>query len=74
MTQLSSFDPTQQFGESTSSGVAAVAGWLFSKVRQPDVMVVLAMCAVGLIVTLVAASTLPGFSIALLQADMVVGP
>lgn len=74
MTQISSFGPTRQFGESASSGVASVAGWLFSKIRQPDVMIVLAFSAIGLVLMLVAAATLPGFSSSLADASMVVGP
>ncbi len=74
MTQLSSFGPTQQFGESASSGVASVAGWLFSKIRQPDVMIVLAFSAIGLVLMLVAAATLPDFSSSLADASTVVGP
>ncbi len=73
MTQLSSYGPAQQFGESTSQ-VAGVASRLFSTIRRPDVLAVLTMCAVGLIVTLVAASTLPGFSGALSEATVLVGP
>ncbi len=74
MTQLSSLGPMQQFGKSASSGAAGVAGWLLSKVRQPDVMVVLAFCAIGLTLMIVAASALPGFSSSLADASMVVGP
>ena len=73
MTQLS-FDPTQQLGESASSGVTSVASWLFSKLLQPDVLVVLVICATGLILTLVAAATLPDLASALSDASMVVGP
>ena len=40
MTQLS-FDPTQRLEEAASSGVTSVASWLFSKLLQPDVLVVL---------------------------------
>ena len=39
MTQLS-FDPTHQLGEPASSGVASAASWLFSKILQPDVLLV----------------------------------
>lgn len=75
MTQTLSFGPTPQLGRPTSPGIAAVtAGWLFSKIRQPDVMVVLAVCAIGLVLTLVAALTLPGFSSSLAEAYTVVGP
>lgn len=74
MTQILSFGPTPQLGEATSSGLAGATGWLFSKIRQPDVMVVLAVCAIGLILTLTAASTIPGFSSALAEAYTVVGP
>ena len=75
MTQLSSFGPTQQFGGSASSAaVASVAGWLFSKIRQPDVMIVLAFSAIGLVLMLVAAATLPDFSSSLADASTVVGP
>ena len=73
MTQLS-FGPTQQLGESASSGIAWVAKWLFSKILQPDVLVVLGICATGLILTLVAAATFPGFSGALSEAFVAVGP
>ena len=74
MTQLSSFGPTHQFGESAVSGIAGAAGWMVSRIRQPDVLVVLAVCTIGLVLTLVAASTLPGFSSALAEAYTVVGP
>lgn len=75
MTQILSFGPTPQLGGSTSSGIAAVAaGWLFSKVRQPEVIVVLAVCAIGLVLTLLAASMLPGFSSSLAEAYTAVGP
>jgi hypothetical protein len=73
MTQLS-FGPAPQLGASASSGIVSAASWLFSKILQPDVLVVLVICATGLILTLVAASTLPGFSSALSEASMVVGP
>jgi hypothetical protein len=73
MTQLS-FDPTHQLGESASSGVASAASWLFSKILQPDVFLVLVICGTGLILTLVAAATLPDFSSALSDASTVVGP
>lgn len=74
MTQLSSFGPTQQFGKSASSGVASVAGWLFSKIRQPDVMIVVTFSVIGLVLMLVAAATLPDFSSSLAEAYTVVGP
>lgn len=74
MTQLSSFGPTRQFGQSTSSGVTGVAHWLLSKIRQPDLIVVLAFSAIGLSLMIVAALTLPGFSSSLAEASMVVGP
>ena len=74
MTQLSSFGPSQQFGEAAASGVASAAGWLFSRIRQPDVMIVLAFSAIGLVLMLVAAATLPDFSSSLAAASMVVGP
>jgi hypothetical protein len=74
MTQLSSFGPTQQFGESAFSRVASVAGWLFSKIRQPDIMIVLAFSAIGLVLMLVAAATLPDFSSSLADAYAAVGP
>jgi hypothetical protein len=74
MTQLSWFGPTRQFGESGSSDVAGVAHWLFSKIRQPDVIVVLAFSAIGLSLMIVAALTLPGFSSSLADASTVVGP
>jgi len=74
MTQLSSFGPTQQFSGSASSAIASVAGWLFSKIRQPDVMIVLAFSAIGLILMLVAAATLPDFSSSLADAYTMVGP
>ena len=73
MTQLS-FNPTHQLGESASSGVASATSWLFSKILQPDVRLVLMICAAGLILTLVAAATLPDFSRALSDASTVVGP
>ena len=74
MTQLSSFGLSHQFGEATSSGLAGVAGWLISKIRQPDVIVVLTFCAIGMALTIVAALTLPGFSSSLAEASAVVGP
>lgn len=75
MTQILSFGPTPQFGASASSGIAALAaGWLFSKIRQPDVIVVVGVCAIGLLVSLVAASTIPDFSSALADAYAAVGP
>lgn len=75
MTQTLSFGPTPQLGESGSSGTTAViAGRLFSKIRQPDIIVVLAVCAIGLVLTLVAASTIPGFSNSLAEANTAVGP
>ena len=74
MTQLSAFDSTRQFGGSASSGVAGPASWLFARARQPDVLVVLALCAIGLVLTLVAAATLPGFTTTLAEASAVVGP
>lgn len=73
MTQLS-FDPTQRLEEAASSGVTSVASRLFSKLLQPDVLVVLVICATGLILTLVAAATLPDLASALSDASMVVGP
>jgi hypothetical protein len=74
MTQISSFGPTQGFGESASSVSTGVAGWLFSKIRQPDVIVVLAFSAIGLTLMIVAALTLPGFSSSLAEASAIVGP
>lgn len=74
MTQLSSFGLTQGFGESASSGRTGVAGWLLSKIRQPDVIVVLAFSAIGLALMIVAALTLPGFSSSLAEASAIVGP
>lgn len=73
MTQILSFGPTPRLGQSDSSGLAAL-GWLVSKIRQPDVMVVLAVCAIGLILTLTAAVTIPDFSSALAGAYTAVGP
>lgn len=73
MTQILSFGPTPRLGASDSSGLAAL-GWLVSKIRRPDIMVVLAVCAIGLILTLTAMSTIPGFSGALADAYTVVGP
>jgi hypothetical protein len=72
MTQIFSIGP-RQFGEAPSSGVAAAARGLFSKLCEPDVLVVLALCAVGLTVTLIAAFWLPDFSHAVAEANLV-GP
>jgi len=74
MTQLSSFGPSHQFGEAASSGISGVAGWVLSKLRQPDVTVVLAFCAIGAALTIVAALTLPGFTNSLAEASAIVGP
>ena len=72
MTQISSFGP-RQFGETASSSVAAAASGLFAKICKPNVMVVLAICAVGLALTLVAAFTMPDFSDAITEINLV-GP
>jgi len=74
MTQISSFGPTQGFGESTASVSTGAAAWLLAKVRQPDVIVVLAFSAIGLTLMIVAALTLPGFSSSLAEASAIVGP
>ncbi|HVU41937.1 MAG TPA: hypothetical protein VHD86_12875 [Xanthobacteraceae bacterium] len=47
---------------------------MFSKIRQPDVMIVLAFSAIGLVLMLVAAATLPDFSSSLADAYTMVGP
>lgn len=72
MTQISSIGP-KQFGEAASLGVAAVVTGVFSKLCKPDVLVVIAICAVGLAVTLIAAFSMPDFSDALAQINLV-GP
>jgi hypothetical protein len=74
MTQISSFGPTREFGESTASASTGVAAWLLSKVRQPDVIVVIGFSAIGLALMIVAALTLPGFSSSLAEASAIVGP
>ena len=74
MTQISSFGPTQGIGESAASVSTGIAGWLSSKIRQPDVIVVIGFSAIGLALMMVAALTLPGFSSSLAQASAIVGP
>jgi hypothetical protein len=74
MTQISSFGPTQGFSESTASASTGVAAWLLSKIRQPDVIVVIGFSAIGLALMIVAALTLPGFSSSLAEASAIVGP
>lgn len=75
MTQILSFGPTPRLGGAASRGIAAVATvWLFSKVKQPDTIVVVGVCAIGLLVSLVAASTIPDFSSALADVYAAVGP
>lgn len=74
MTQLSTFGPTPRFGESASSASIGVAAWLSSKIRQPDVIIVVAFSAIGLALMIVAALTLPGFSSSLAEASAIVGP
>jgi hypothetical protein len=72
MTQISSIG-AKQFGETASSGFAAAASGLFSKIRKPDVLVVLAICAAGLVLTLIAAFSMPEFSESLTEINLV-GP
>ena len=72
MTQISSIGP-RQFGETASSGLASAANGLFAKLCKPDVQLVLAICAVGLALTLVAAFTMPDFSDGIAEINLV-GP
>jgi len=72
MTQISSIG-LRRFGEAASSGVAATASGLFSKICKPDVLVVVAICAVGLVLTLIAAFSMPDFSDAITEINLV-GP
>ena len=72
MTQISSIGP-RQFGEAVSPRVVDTAGRLLSKIGKPDVLLVVAICAVGLALTVIAAFSMPDFSDALTQIDLV-GP
>lgn len=72
MTQISSIDRTH-FGEAASPGVAAAASGLFSKICKPEVLVVVAICAAGLALTLIAAFSMPDFSDAITEIQFV-GP
>ncbi len=72
MTQISSVG-SRPFGQAPALGTAAAAGGLFSKICKPDVLVVAAICAVGLVLTLVAAFSMPDFSDAIAQIGLV-GP
>jgi len=70
MTQISSIG-SRQFGEAASLGVGAAASGLFSKMWKPDVLIVIAICAVGLALTLIAALSMPEFSDAIAQIGLV---
>lgn len=72
MTQISSID-RRHFGEAASSGVAATASGLLATIRRPDVLVVVAICALGLALTLIAAFSMPDFSDAITEVHFV-GP
>lgn len=72
MTQISSVG-SRQFGKAVSPGIVDTAGGLLSKIGKPDVLVVVAICAVGLALTVIAAFSMPDFSDALTQIDLV-GP
>ena len=72
MTQISSIGP-RQFGGAVSSGVVDTAGGLLSKICKPDVPVVVAICAAGLALTLIAAFSMPDFSAAITEINLV-GP
>lgn len=71
MTQISI--DRRHFGEAASSGVAVAASGLFAKIRKPEVLLVVAICAVGLALTLIAAFSMPDFSDAIAEVQFV-GP
>jgi hypothetical protein len=72
MTQISSIGP-KPFAETASSSVGGAVTGLLAKICKPDVLVVVAICAVGLALTLVAAFSMPNFSDAIAEINLV-GP
>ena len=71
MTQISSTGPSQ-LREANSSGAAAASA-LVSNICKPDVLVVLALCAVGIALTLIGAFSTSDLSDALTEVNFV-GP
>jgi hypothetical protein len=49
------------------TSVERTAGWLLSTLTRPDVVVVLAFCAIGLILTFAALASSPDFAAALVD-------